>query len=233
MSERAQPQEGLKNRLERWAKLSLLPPVGAALLWGIAASMRRETRGHEEVDAIYRSGGHIILAFWHAQQVMIPAGYRGRGAHVLISQHGDGEIIARIIAHFGHQAVRGSSTRGGAGALRALIKLGRAGKDLVVTPDGPKGPRQVAKLGVVQLAKATGLPIVPLAFACSTKQRFSSWDRFMVPYPFSRGLFLYGKPMFVSREGDDLALEADRLLLETELNRLTEEAEQAVTHKYA
>src|SRR6478609_8045893 len=90
-----------------------------------------------------------------------------------------------------------------------------------------------AKLGIVQLAKATGLPIVPLAFACSTKRLFSSWDHFMVPYPFSRGLFLYGKPMFVSREGDDLALEADRLGLETELNRLTEEAEQAVTFQHA
>ncbi|HKT35938.1 MAG TPA: lysophospholipid acyltransferase family protein [Nitrospira sp.] len=228
MREQPQTQARLTNRLERWAKLSLLPPVGAALVWAIAATMRPETRGHEEVDALYHNGGHIILAFWHAQQLMIPAGYRGTGAHVLISQHGDGEIIARIIARFGHQAVRGSSTRGGANALRTLIKLGRAGQDLVVTPDGPKGPRQVAKLGVVQLAKATGLPIVPLAFACSSKQLFSSWDHFMVPYPFSRGLFLYGKSIVVSREGDDLALEAHRLELETELNRLTDEAERAV-----
>jgi lysophospholipid acyltransferase (LPLAT)-like uncharacterized protein len=131
--------------------------------------MRYDTRGHEAVDALYREGRHIILAFWHAQQLMIPIGYRGMGSHVLISQHGDGEIIARIIARFGHEAVRGSSTRGGAGALRALIKLGRSGRDVVVTPDGPKGPRHVAKLGVIQLAKATGLPIVPLAFACSKK----------------------------------------------------------------
>jgi lysophospholipid acyltransferase (LPLAT)-like uncharacterized protein len=229
VSEQPQGQIPLKKRLERWLKLSLLPPVGAALVSGIAATMRLQTRGHEEVDALYRNGGHIILAFWHAQQLMIPTGYRGTGAHVLISQHGDGEIIARIIARFGHEAVRGSSTRGGAGALRALIKLGRAGKDLVVTPDGPVGPRQVAKVGVVQLAKATGLPIVPLAFACSAKRLFASWDRFMVPYPFSRGLFLYGKPIFVSREGGELALEADRLALETELNRLTVEAEEAVT----
>jgi lysophospholipid acyltransferase (LPLAT)-like uncharacterized protein len=218
----------VKKRLERWAKLSLLPPAGAAMVWAIAATMRLKTRGHEEVDAIYRSGGHIILAFWHAQQLMIPAGYRGTGAQVLISQHGDGEIIARIIARFGHQAVRGSSTRGGASALRTLIKLGRAGQDLVVTPDGPQGPRQVAKLGVVQLAKATGLPIVPLAFACSAQHRFSSWDRFMIPYPFSRGLFLYGKSIDVPREGGDLALEAQRVALETELNRLTDEAERAV-----
>lgn len=128
-----------------------------------------ESRGHEQVDALYREGQHIILAFWHAQQLMVPIGYRGTEANVLISQHQDGEIIARIISRFGHRAVRGSSTRGGALALRELIRLGRSGADLVVTPDGPKGPRQVAKLGVVQLAKATGLPIVPLAFSCSKK----------------------------------------------------------------
>src|SRR6188508_1922576 len=224
MSDHVQAQTSLKKRLERWAKFSLLPPVGAALVWGIAATMRPTTRGHEELDAVYRSGQHIILAFWHAQQLMIPTGYRGTGANVLISQHQDGEIIARIVSRFGHCAVRGSSTRGGALALRELIRLGRSGADLVVTPDGPKGPRQVAKLGVVQLAKVTGLPIVPLAFACSTRQLFASWDHFMVPYPFSRGVFLYGKPMFVPREGDGPALEASRLALERELNRLTKEA---------
>jgi lysophospholipid acyltransferase (LPLAT)-like uncharacterized protein len=104
---------------------------------------------------------------------------------MLISQHGDGEIIARIIARFGHQTVRGSSTRGGATALRALIKLGRSGWDLGVTPDGPKGPRQVAKLGVVQLAKATGLPIVPMVFACSKKNSLragiATWSRIRSP----------------------------------------------------
>ncbi len=154
---------------ERWVKWSLLPPVGAAAIRGIARSMRFKTRGHEGVDALYRDGRHIILAFWHSQQLMIPIGYRGTGSHVLISRHGDGEIIARIIARFGHEAIRGSSTRGGAGALRALIKLGRSGRDVVVTPDGPKGPRHVVKLGIIQLAKATGLSIVPLAFACSKK----------------------------------------------------------------
>jgi len=165
----AENKKSLKKDVEQWVKCSLLPPVAAVLIRELGRSMRCETRGHEAVDALYREGRHIVLAFWHAQQLMIPIGYRGTGSHVLISRHGDGEIIARIIARFGHEAVRGSSTRGGAGALRALIKLGRSGRDVVVTPDGPKGPRHVAKLGVIQLAKATGLPIVPLAFACSKK----------------------------------------------------------------
>ncbi len=169
MSDARKAGTGVKKRVETWVKLSLLPPVGASIIRGLTGSMRMESQGHEQVDALYREGRHIILAFWHAQQLMVPIGYRGTGANVLISQHQDGEIIARIISRFGHRAVRGSSTRGGALALRELIRLGRSGADLVVTPDGPKGPRQVAKLGVVQLAKATGLPIVPLAFSCSKK----------------------------------------------------------------
>jgi len=183
----------LKKRVAQWMKCSLLPPVGAAAIRSVAHSMRYETRGHEAVDGLYREGRNIILAFWHAQQLMIPIGYRGAGAHVLISRHGDGEIIARIIARFGHEAVRGSSTRGGAGALRALIKLGRSGRDVVVTPDGPKGPRHVAKLGVIHLAKATGLPIMPLAFACSKKNSFragiATWSRTRFPEDsFSTGI---------------------------------------------
>ncbi|MDH4185769.1 MAG: lysophospholipid acyltransferase family protein, partial [Nitrospira sp.] len=181
MSDERRTGTSMKKRIERWLKLSVLPPVGAAIVRGLARSMKMESRGHESVDALYREGQSLIITFWHAQQLMVPIGYRGKGANVLISQHQDGEIIARIIARFGHRAVRGSSTRGGAQALRELIRLGRSGEDLGVTPDGPKGPRQVAKLGVVQLAKATGLPIVPMAFSCSKKNSsragIGSWSR--------------------------------------------------------
>ncbi len=157
------------KRVETWLKLSVLPPLGAAVIRGLGRSMRLETRGEEQIDALYREGRRVIIAFWHARQLMMPLTYRGSEAHILISQHQDGEIITRIVERFGLRTVRGSSTRGGALALRELIRLGRSGADLVVTPDGPKGPRQVAKLGVIQLSKATGLPIVPLAFGCSKK----------------------------------------------------------------
>ena len=173
------------KRVETWLKFFVLPPIGTAVIRGLGRSMRLDSKGHEQVDELYCQGRHIILAFWHAQQLMVQAGYRGTRSNVLISQHQDGEIIARIIARFGHGVVRGSSTRGGALALRELIRIGRSGADLVVTPDGPKGPRQVAKLGVVQLAKATGLPIVPLAFGCSKKNSsragIGSWSRIHGP----------------------------------------------------
>jgi lysophospholipid acyltransferase (LPLAT)-like uncharacterized protein len=184
------------KRVKNWLKLSVLPPIGAWVIRGLGRSMRMDSQGHEQVDALYRQGQHIIIAFWHAQQLMAPMGYRGTEANVLISQHQDGEIIARIIARFGLWAVRGSSTRGGAFALRELIRLGRSGADLVVTPDGPKGPRQVAKLGVVKLAKATGLPIVPVAFSCSKKNSLragiGSWSRIHGPEASICGVLPYG-----------------------------------------
>lgn len=152
-----------------WLKLSLLPPIGALLIRLLGRVLRLENRGTEHVDALYREGRRLILAFWHGRQLMIPIGYRGAGAYVLISQHQDGELIHRIISRFGHRSVRGSTTRGGAVALRQLIQLGRSGVDLVVTPDGPRGPRQVAQMGAIHLAKATGLPIVPVTFSCSKK----------------------------------------------------------------
>lgn len=167
-------------------KFALVPPFGYGVIRGLHASMRWRVEGAEHVDGILKQGKRMIIAFWHAQQLMMPYAYRGSEAHVLISRHGDGELICRIIARFGLQAVRGSSTRGGTEALRELIRLGRSGVDLVITPDGPKGPRHTAKLGVIQLAKATGLPIVPLAFGCSKKNSSGAGTASSCPIP-SRG----------------------------------------------
>ncbi len=156
------------NRL----KLNILSFLGAATIRLLGKSMFLQSHGFEPVDRIYREGRHIILAFWHGQQLMIPLGYRGPHPEILISQHRDGEIIYRIIKRFGFGAVRGSTTKGGHRALRQLVRLSRQGVDLVITPDGPKGPRHHVQPGVVALAKFTGLPIVPLAFACSKKKSF-------------------------------------------------------------
>lgn len=171
----------LLKPLQRWVKLAVLPPAGAAMIRLLGRSMQIDTRGQEHVDRLYQEGKRVIIAFWHARQFMMPLTYRGTLAHILISQHDDGEIIARIVERFGFRAVRGSSTRGGVEALRELIRLGRSGVDLVVTPDGPNGPRQVAKMGVIQLARASRLPIIPLAFSCSKKNSSrvgtASWCR--------------------------------------------------------
>ncbi len=147
--------------------------------------MRWSVEGAELVDQLYGDGKRMIIAFWHDQQLMMPLAYRGQSAHILISQHRDGELICGIVNRFGFGAVRGSTTRGGGLALRQLIRLGRSGVDLVVTPDGPKGPRHIVQKGVVQLAQVTGLPIIPLTFTCSKKKSFragiNSFCRFLLP----------------------------------------------------
>jgi lysophospholipid acyltransferase (LPLAT)-like uncharacterized protein len=167
----------LLNRLA----LALLPRVGAGAISLLGRTMAIRTEGAAMVDDLYGQGRSIIIAFWHGRQLMMPLAYRGRKAHILISQHRDGELIQRVVSRFGFDAVRGSTTRGGAAALRRLIAVGRAGGDVVVTPDGPKGPRQVAQPGAVLLAKATGLPIVPLTFACSKKKSSKVGTAFCFP----------------------------------------------------
>ncbi len=157
------------RRVTNALKVAVVPPVGYHVIRLLSRSMTLRVEGAEHLSRRFSQGKRVILAFWHAQQLMMPLAYPGLEAHVLISQHRDGELIRRIVARFGLEAVRGSSTRGGAEAFRKLIRLGRSGYSLVLTPDGPKGPRQIAKVGVVQLARATGLPIVPMAFGCSKK----------------------------------------------------------------
>ncbi len=150
-------------------KLTLLPALGALVIKLVGRTLRLQTRHAHRVHEYWGAGRNVIVAFWHGRQLMMPLAYEGRRLYVLISEHHDGELIARILRRFGFGAVRGSTTRGGARALRQLGRLGRAGADLAVTPDGPRGPRCVAQAGVVQLARLTGLPILPLTFAASKK----------------------------------------------------------------
>lgn len=169
--------KSFKHRLT----LTVVPPIGAGVIRLLGRTMRIVTRGDEWVRARYAAGGHCIFAFWHGRQLMMPLAYRGRQVHVLISRHRDGELIQRIVAFFGFKAVRGSTKRGGAEALLELVRRGREGADLAITPDGPRGPRQVAQIGVIHLAKATGLPIVPVSFGCSKKNSFRAGTAFFSP----------------------------------------------------
>ena len=211
-----------------WFKLCVLPVVAAAGIRLLGKSMVLMTVGGDAIDAMVRERRPIIIAFWHGRQLMMPLAYRGRSGSILISQHRDGGMIANIMKHFGFASIRGSSSHGGMQALRQLLKAGRQGKDLVVTPDGPRGPACHVQMGVITLAKLTGFPIVPLTFSCSKKKIFSSWDRFQFPFPWTKGLFVWGNPMWVAPH-----LKKDELLehgkdLQGVLNTLTEQADLAV-----
>jgi lysophospholipid acyltransferase (LPLAT)-like uncharacterized protein len=159
---------GREAAWRRWA-----PPLIAALIRGVGRTMRIETVNAEGIMGRWRRGEASIIAFWHGRQLMLPLAYHGSGITILISRHRDGELISRAMVAFGFAAARGSTTRGGAVGLRALVDAGRKGRDLAVTPDGPRGPREIAQPGVIQLARMSGLPIVPLAFGASKKKSFT------------------------------------------------------------
>ncbi len=153
------------SRLKLW----LIPPIGYGAIRMLGKTLRVRTLHADRVKAFWEAGRPVILAFWHGRQLMLPLGYGGSRLSILISEHRDGELIHRIVRRFGFDTVRGSTTRGGVRALRQLARLGRSGVGLAVTPDGPRGPRCVAQAGVVELAKLTGLPILPYTFAASKK----------------------------------------------------------------
>ena len=162
----------MPNREAAWRRWA--PSLVAALIRGVGKTLRIDTVNSAAIEARWRKGEAVIIAFWHGRQLMLPLAYHGRGLSILISRHRDGELIARAMRAFGFSSVRGSTTRGGSSALRALVAEGRRGRDLAVTPDGPKGPRGVVQPGVIQLARLTGLPVFPLAFGASKKK---SWIR--------------------------------------------------------
>lgn len=171
------------------------PVVAAGLIRLLHRTMKIRFVNRAAADHFWNQGQPVILAFWHDQLLMMIKGYHGPGAKILISPSGDGELIARTMACFGQGAVRGSSSRGGASALREMVRLAREPYDLVVTPDGPKGPRHQVKPGIAQLARLTRRPVLPMAFVASRGHRFQSWDRFLLPYPFARGVYAFGEPL--------------------------------------
>jgi hypothetical protein len=164
----------------------------------------------ENFDRFRRRGSPVIFVFWHGQLLPLVHVHRHEGIVVLVSEHGDGEIIARIIRHYGFGAVRGSSTRGGTTGLRGLVRAARAGSDLAITPDGPRGPRGELKPGALLAAQLTGCPVIPLALAASAAWRLSSWDGFLVPKPFATVRIEYLPPRFVGRDAsrEELATHA-------------------------
>jgi len=182
-----------------------------------------KTKEFEDYD---RTGKNYIYAIWHNQQAFLLYPYRGQKVCVLISLSKDGEFIARVLPKFGMKAVRGSTSKGGAGALRNLIDLSQAGYHPMITPDGPRGPVYKVQQGVMYLAQKTGLPIVPVGCGLSNKITVNSWDKMRIPLPFGKCALVYGKMIFIDKDTDKAKI---KLALEQELNAATMKAEQLVS----
>ena len=149
---------------------------------------------------------------------------------VLVSEHGDGEIIARILSDFGFRLVRGSSSRGAARALIAVDRELEAGHDVGITPDGPRGPRHSVAPGALLAAHRAGVCLMPLAASASAYWQLGSWDRFMIPKPFAKGIMIFGEPRYVPADASEEEVERIRKQFEEDMHRLGDEAEKAMGH---
>lgn len=187
--------------------------LGMGLIGGLFTTTRVSREGAEHYLRFRRAGENLIFVFWHGHLLPLVHYHRGEGIVVLVSEHADGEYVTRIIERHGFRTARGSSTRGGSRGLRQLVRAAREGRDLAITPDGPRGPARVFKPGALVAAQLTGLPVVPAGVAASSAWHFDSWDSFMVPRPLARIRIVYGEPVWVERGLDDHAVEAlaDRL----------------------
>lgn len=191
--------------------------LGKTVLGSYFPTVRLRKVEEENYQRFRSRGEAVIFAFWHGHLLPLVYFHRNEGIVVLVSEHSDGEYIARVILRHGFGLARGSSTRGGVKGLKGILRAAREGRDLGITPDGPRGPRQVVKNGTVVAAQLTGLPIIPVTVGADRAWHLNSWDRFMVPKPFANLRIRYGKPRWVDREADEAELERAAIELEEEL----------------
>lgn len=182
---------------------TLLPP----LLEALSRSWNLELLDRHHLEDTLRADRGCLLALWHGRMVCGLPQYGRRGFQVLVSMSGDGDVSEKLLQGFGYGVVRGSSSRGGARALREMLGVLDSGAALVVTPDGPRGPRHAMNLGLAWMSRATGRAIVPLGFGVDRAWRARSWDRFTVPKPFARIALVHGAPIRVGRDGGEEELE--------------------------
>ncbi len=192
----------------------------------IGKTIRYETVGWENFEEIEQAGRIPIYSFWHNRIFAGTYFFRNRGIVVITSQSFDGEYIARFIQRFGYGAARGSSTRGGVGALVEMIRLMKRGAPTAFSVDGPKGPKYIAKSGAILLAKKTGNPLMPFVVECEKFWTINSWDNLQIPKPFTKARIFIAPPIYVVENADENAVEEARLNLQTQLDELTANGEQ-------
>jgi lysophospholipid acyltransferase (LPLAT)-like uncharacterized protein len=195
--------------------------LGALAFRLLARTWRVDWSGVAALERSIARGDGCIYALWHACLPALTVTHRDRGVATLISRHRDGELVARIVERLGYRAARGSSTRGGEGGLKGMIDFAKEGRLLAVTPDGPRGPAEVLKPGVVAIASASGQPVWAIAAAASSTWILASWDRMRIPRPFARVILAAAGPFAVPRELEGADAERWRVRIEDALREVT------------
>lgn len=210
--------------LRRLARMRAVREIGyrsaARYIQLVRASGRWTVEHAERLERLVERRETFIACFWHGRLLMMPIVWRYEARmSVVASLHPDGQFVAQTVRHLGMGMIAGSSSRGGGGALRGIVKALKSGQYVGMTPDGPRGPRMRAGTGAVHAARLAQAPIVPLSYAASRRRVMSSWDRFVLPMPAARGVIAVGEPIAPPSCAD--AVEATRRELENRLNALT------------
>jgi lysophospholipid acyltransferase (LPLAT)-like uncharacterized protein len=191
------------NSFKNFIKVYLAPVFAAFLIKLIHLTIRWEK---DDLNSLHLDGPAIFV-FWHGRQLMLAPLYADRKQPfpfaMLISTHADGQLISKAVSWFGINAVYGSSSQGGPEAFQSMISMLDDGACVGITPDGPRGPKYVAKKGAIKLASITGKKIIPLTYSVEKFWRIKSWDEMIVPKPFSRGVCMIGEPLTVKADLDD------------------------------
>lgn len=220
----------LRQKLSRSHAVQwLITSILAQYIRFVWFTSRHEIEMAEGARPYYEGEKNAVYAFWHGRLVLIPLFKpHKRSTNVLISQHNDGELIAKTVAGFGIHTVRGSTSSGGSKAVRDLVQLFRAGGNLTITPDGPRGPNREAQAGVVHIARLCKSPILCITFSCSRNKALRSWDRMQIPLPFSKVIARVSDPIFLPQKPDEAAIETCRKAVEETLNAITNQVDEMV-----
>ena len=197
-------------RSKRSAALTSI--VASGVLRALGATWRMRSHNAEPLHALRAQRKPVLFALWHGELLPLLWQHRNEGISILISEHKDGEIVARIAHSLGCKTVRGSTSRGGGRALIALSRALRDGGDGAITPDGPRGPARVFAPGAAIAAYRSGAFIVPIRMQTASAWRLNNWDRFTIPKPFARVDVYYGTPTQVFAESPRAAAEQSQAL---------------------
>ncbi len=207
-------------RIRDRVALGLADKLGPPLFRATYSSLRFDVAGDEHLESTWRSGLPVVFITWHGRILPLLYLFRDHRIVMLVSQHRDGEYLARIGHGLGYESVRGSSTRGGFRALRDLVRQLRCGRSLAITPDGPQGPREQLKPGALQAARITEAPVVPVMAGSRQSWWVEGWDSFMIPRPFAEVRVAVGEPRQISRDCSVRDLVKHAELLESQLREL-------------
>lgn len=209
----------------RKIRRSLTGIIGKGLLWLWAKSVRTTVLGEDRYKVLRSHKKPVIILIWHGRIFYAPYFFRRRGIMPLVSPSEDGEIIAQIIGRWGYKPLRGSSSHSVVKAWNEMKRELEDGGELIIVPDGPRGPDRKMKPGALKLAKETGAYLIPFSFSSSRKKNLKSWDRFLIPLPFSRVVAVYGDPISVEPDVNKKELQKKLQQVQEDLVGLDQQAD--------